>query len=68
MVQVLSQHVSAIHCHYQGVVFTSEATQTISVLWMYMDYHLFSVAVVERCDQECTLLVTSVDRYCLSSF
>jgi hypothetical protein len=32
--QILPQHVSAIHCHHQGVVFTSGATQTIGVLWM----------------------------------
>jgi hypothetical protein len=34
----LPQHVSASHCYHQGVVVTSEATQAISVLWMYMDY------------------------------
>jgi hypothetical protein len=34
----LPQHVSASHCHHQRVVVTSEATQAISVLWMYMDY------------------------------
>jgi hypothetical protein len=31
----LPQHVSASHCHHQGVVVTSEATQAISVLWLY---------------------------------
>jgi hypothetical protein len=39
----LPQHVSASHCHHQGVVVTSEATQAISVLWMYMDYDPSSV-------------------------
>jgi hypothetical protein len=31
----LPQHVSTSHCHHQGVVVTSEASQAISVLWMY---------------------------------
>jgi hypothetical protein len=39
----LPQHVSASHCHHQGVIVTSEATQAISVLWMYMDYDSSSV-------------------------
>jgi hypothetical protein len=30
-------------CHHQGVVVTSEATQVMSVLLMYMDYDLSSV-------------------------
>jgi hypothetical protein len=45
--QILPQHVSAIHCHHQEVVFTSEATQTISVLWMY-DYGLQFVQCCQR--------------------
>jgi hypothetical protein len=42
--QISPQHVSASHCHHQWVVFTSEATQPISVLWMYVDHSLSSVA------------------------
>jgi hypothetical protein len=39
----LPQHVSANHCHHQEVVVSSEATQAISVLCMYMDYDSSSV-------------------------
>jgi hypothetical protein len=44
----LPQHVSASHCHHQGIVVTSEATQVMSVLWMYMDYNLSSVVSCRR--------------------
>jgi hypothetical protein len=33
-----TQHISASGCHLQGVVGALEATQVISVLWMYVDY------------------------------
>jgi hypothetical protein len=42
--QILPKHDSASHCHHQGVTVTSEATQAISVLWMYVDYSLISMA------------------------
>jgi hypothetical protein len=41
--QILPQHVSASRCHHQGVVVTLEATQK-SVVWMYVDYSLSSMA------------------------
>jgi hypothetical protein len=41
---ILSQNVSANHCHHQGVVFTSQCTQTVSVVWMYVDYSLSGAA------------------------
>jgi hypothetical protein len=31
----LPQHVSASHCHYQGVVVTSEATQSVCIVDVY---------------------------------
>jgi hypothetical protein len=40
---ILPQNVSANHCHHQGVVFTSEGTQTVSVVWMCVDCSLSSV-------------------------
>jgi hypothetical protein len=33
--QILPQHVSAIYCHHQGVVFTSESTPAICVVDVY---------------------------------
>jgi predicted protein tyrosine phosphatase len=48
--QILPQHVSAIHCHHQVVVFTAEATQAISVLWMCVDYSPSSVATCRGSD------------------
>jgi hypothetical protein len=39
----LPQQISSSHCHHQVVIVTSEATQEISVLWMYMDYDPISV-------------------------
>jgi hypothetical protein len=42
--KILPQHVSFSQCHHQGAVFTSEAAQAISVLWMNMDYNLSGVA------------------------
>jgi hypothetical protein len=44
----LPQHVSASHYHNHGGVVTSEATQAISVLWMYMDYNSSGVASCGR--------------------
>jgi hypothetical protein len=41
---ILPQHVSASHYHHQGVVCTSQATQAMSEVWMYMDFKLSSVA------------------------
>jgi hypothetical protein len=34
---IYPNNISASQCHHQGFVVTSEATQAISVLWMYMD-------------------------------
>jgi hypothetical protein len=34
----LPQHVSASHCHHQGVVVSSEATPA-GYIWMYMVVH-----------------------------
>jgi hypothetical protein len=31
----LPQHVSASHCHYQGVVISPEATQTVCIVDVY---------------------------------
>jgi hypothetical protein len=60
----LPQHVSASHCHHQGVVVIKEATQVISVFWVYMDYdpsttdHTGGIVIH----------IHPQYRYCLSSF
>jgi hypothetical protein len=41
--QIYANMFRQVVANHQGVVRASEATQAISVLWMYMDYDLSSV-------------------------
>jgi hypothetical protein len=51
----LPQHVSASHCHHQGVVVSSEATQAVCIggcIWITARREW---SVVERCNEVCTV-------------